>query len=393
MREIYLDSAATTKIDKSVLEAMEPYFTKNFGNASSIHGQGRIALMAIEESREVIAKKLGAKPEEIYFTSGGTESNNWAIKGFAFANKNKGRHIITSAIEHDCVLNSCKWLEKQGFRVTYLPVDKYGLVYPEDLEKAIQKDTILVSVMHANNEVGTIEPIEELAKICHDNNIYFHTDACQSFTKVPLDVEKQKLDLVTINAHKIYGPKGVGALYIRKGIKIEPWLHGGGHEKGFRSGTENVPGIVGFAKATEVTTALDIEQMENLRAILIKGSLEIPNSFLNGHPKLRLCNNANISFRFIEGESLVLRLDAKGIEASTGSACSSHSLEPSHVLLAMGLSPIDAHSSLRLTLGRNTTRDEIDYTLEVLNHEVENLRKISPFGDKSPFGGKGGKYV
>lgn len=380
MRRIYLDHAATTPVAKEVLEAMQPFFSQKFGNASSVHTLGREAREAIEKSREIIEKKLNAKDHRVIFTSGGTESNNFAIKGIGFANREKGKHIITTKIEHDCVLNSCKWLEKQGFEITYLPVDKEGFVNPDDVEKAIRKDTILVSVMHANNEIGTIEPIEEIGKICSEHDVYFHTDACQSFTKVPIDLEKQNIDLITINAHKIYGPKGIGALVIRKGIKIDPLLHGGGHEFGFRSGTENVPGIVGFAKAVEIAKERDVEHMTKLRDMLIEGALEIEDSRLNGPRKKRLCNNTNFSFKFIEGESLVLHLDAKGICASTGSACSSHSLEPSHVLLAIGLTPEEAHGSIRMTVGRENTEEEIKYTLEVLEEAVNKLREISPFG-------------
>ena len=382
MKRIYLDHAATTPIAKEVMKAMQPFFDKSFGNASSVHTLGREAREAIDDSREIIAKKLNAKNHTVIFTSGGTESNNFALKGIAFANRKKGKHIITSKIEHECVLNSCRWLEKQGFEVTYLPVDKEGFVNLNELEKAIRKDTILVSIIHANNEIGTIEPIEEIGKICSEHGIYFHTDACQSFTKVPINLKKQNIDLLTINAHKIYGPKGIGALVIRDGVKIDPLLHGGGHEFGFRSGTENVPGIIGFAKAVEIAKEKDVEHMRKLRDILIKGALEIENSRLNGPRERRLCNNANFSFKYIEGESLVLYLDMKGIEASTGSACSSRSLEPSHVLLAIGLTPEDAHGSIRLSVGRENTKDEMKYTLEVLKESVEILRKISPFGKK-----------
>ena len=382
MKRIYLDHAATTPIAKEVMKAMQPFFDKSFGNASSVHTLGREAREAIDDSREIIGKKLNAKNHTVIFTSGGTESNNFAIKGVAFANRKKGKHIITSKIEHECVLNSCRWLEKQGFEVTYLPVDKEGFVNLNELEKAIRKDTILVSIIHANNEIGTIEPIEEIGKICSKHEVYFHTDACQSFTKVPINLKKQNIDLLTINAHKIYGPKGIGALVIRDGVKIDPLLHGGGHEFGFRSGTENVPGIIGFAKAVEIAKEKDVEHMRKLRDILIKGALEIENSRLNGPRERRLCNNANFSFKYIEGESLVLYLDMKGIEASTGSACSSRSLEPSHVLLAIGLTPEDAHGSIRMSVGRENTKDEMKYTLEVLKESVEILRKISPFGKK-----------
>ena len=382
MKKIYLDHAATTPIAKEVMEAMQLYFGQKFGNASSVHALGREAREAIDDSREIIARELNAKNHTVIFTSGGTESNNFTIKGVAFANRKKGKHIITSKIEHECVLNSCRWLEKQGFEITYLPVDKEGFVDLDELEKAIRKDTILVSIIHANNEIGTIEPIEEIGKICSEHGIYFHTDACQSFTKVPINLKKQKIDLLTINAHKIYGPKGIGALVIRGGVKIDPLLHGGGHEFGFRSGTENVPGIVGFAKAVEIAKEKDVEHMKKLRDILIKGAFEIEDSRLNGSRERRLCNNANFSFKYVEGESLVLHLDMKGIEASTGSACSSRSLEPSHVLLNIGLTPEDAHGSIRLSVGRENTKDEMKYTIEVLKESVDILRKISPFGKK-----------
>ena len=380
MKKIYLDHAASTPVDERVLEAMLPFMKEKYGNASSIHALGQEAKRALEDSRETIAKALGVNMNEIFFTSGGTESNNWTLKGIAFANKEKGKHIITSKIGHDCVLNSAKWLEKNGFEVTYLDVDKNGIVQPETLEAAIRKDTILVSIIHGNNEIGTIQDLNQLGKICKKNRVFFHTDACQSFAKVPLDIKN--VDLVTINAHKIYGPKGVGALYIRKGVNIEEWQHGGGHEKGERSGTENIPGVVGFAKAA----MLGIKEMDKeakrqmqLRDYLIKNVLDIKDSWLNGHPEKRLPNNANFCFRFIEGESLVMKLDADGICASTGSACSTHSLEPSHVLMALGMKPEEAHGSLRLSLGKQTTKEEIDFILEKLPRSVEALRKISPF--------------
>ncbi|MBL7159926.1 MAG: cysteine desulfurase, partial [Candidatus Aenigmarchaeota archaeon] len=376
----YLDHAASTPVDERVLEAMLPFMKEKYGNASSIHALGQEAKRALEDSRESIAKALGVNMNEIFFTSGGTESNNWTLKGIAFANKEKGKHIITSKIEHDCVLNSAKWLEKNGFEVTYLDVDKNGIVQTETLEAAIRKDTILVSIIHGNNEIGTIQDLNQLGKICKKNRVFFHTDACQSFAKVSLDIKN--VDLVTINAHKIYGPKGVGALYIRKGVNIEEWQHGGGHEKGERSGTENIPGVVGFAKAA----MFGIKEMDKeakrqmqLRDYLIKNVLDIKDSWLNGHPEKRLPNNANFCFRFIEGESLVMKLDADGICASTGSACSTHSLEPSHVLMALGMKPEEAHGSLRLSLGKQTTKEEIDFVLEKLPKAVEALRKISPF--------------
>lgn len=376
---IYLDTAATTRVDQEVVKVMMPYFTDKFGNASSLHSSGREAEKALSDSRKTISEKVNAKNHRLVFTSGGTESNNFALKGVAFANREKGKHIITSRVEHDCVLNACKWLEKQGFEITYLPVDREGFVDLNGLEKAIRKDTILVSIIHANNEIGTIEPLTEIGKICSDRGVYFHTDACQSFTKVPINLEKQNIDLLTINSHKIYGPKGVGGLFVRQGVRADPLLHGGGHEFGLRSGTENVSGIVGFAKAAEMMKEDHVEHMARLRDMLIKGALEIEDSWLNGPTKDRLCNNANFTFRFIEGESLVVHMDMKGIAASTGSACSSNTLEPSHVLSAIGLKPEESHGSIRMSVGRENTKGEIEYTLEVLKDAVEKLRKISPF--------------
>ncbi len=376
MRRIYLDYAATTPISKEVLEAMKPFFYKKFGNASSIHKFGREAKEALENSREFIKKKSSAKEHELIFTSGGTESNNFAIKGIAFANRKKGKHIITTKIEHDCVLNACKWLENNGFEVSYLSVDKEGFVNLEELEKTIRKDTILVSIIHGNNEIGTIQNLKEIGKICMKKGIYFHTDACQSFMKEKIDFDY--VDLVSVNAHKIYGPKGVGGLFIRKGVKIDPLLHGGGHEFSLRSGTENVAGIVGFAKAVEIMKEKDIENMRKTRDLLIRGALKIENTRLNG-PKgeKRLCNNANISFIGIEGEAIVLRLDEKGIAVSTGSACSSRSLEPSHVLLALGLRPEEIHSAIRFSTGKETKKEEIEYVVKTLEEVVGELRNIS----------------
>ncbi len=374
--KVYLDNAATTPIAPEVLEAMLPFLKEKFGNASSLHQWGREAREAIENARTIIAQKLNCEVSEVIFTSSGTESNNMAIKGIAFANRDKGKHIITQKTEHPCVLNTCKWLERHGFEVTYLDVDEYGMVRLEDLEAAIREDTILVSIMHANNEIGTVQPIEEIAKICREHEVYFHTDACQSFTKETLDVKRFGIDLVTINAHKIHGPKGVGALIVREGVKIEPLLHGGGHEFGLRSGTENVAGIVGFGKAVEIAKPEHNEYMRKLRDLLIRRVLdEIERVRLNGHPTRRLCNNTNFTFYGIEGGSLVLRLDARGIAASTGSACSSIKLEPSHVLLAVGLKPEEALGSLRLTLSRYNTKEEIKYAIDVLKEEVADLRK------------------
>lgn len=380
-KTIYLDNGATTPMDKKVIEAMEPFFDKKFGNASSSHHLGQEAKIAMEDARKVIANSINARPEEIIFTSGGTESNNFAIKGIAFANKSKN-HIITTKIEHKCVLNSCRWLETQGFKVTYLDVDKEGFINPADLEKAITEKTILVSVIHGNNEIGTIQDIKKLGEICRKYNIYFHIDACQSYTKTELDVKKQPLDLITLNAHKIHGPKGVGALYIRKGTKIDTWQHGGGHEFNMRSGTENIPGIVGFAEAVKLAlNKKHIDYMTNLRDKLIEGILKIQETKLNGpFGEKRLCNNANFSFKGVEGEAIGGYLDQKGICSSTGSACSEMTLEPSYVLQAIGLSHQEANGSLRLTISRFTTEEEIDLTLKVLPDIIKKLRGMSPLG-------------
>jgi cysteine desulfurase len=381
---VYLDHSATSAVDPKVLEVMLPFFDREYGNASSLYDQGQIAHAALEEAREKVSRVINADSGEIVFTSGGTESNNTALKGAAFAARAEGKkkHIITSQIEHDCVLNTCKWLEKIGFDITYFPVDRYGLVNLEHLEEAIRKDTLLISIMHANNEIGTIQDIKEIGALAHEHGVFFHTDAVQSVTKVPVDVKDMNVDMLSVSSHKIHGPKGVGCLYVKKGTKIDPLMHGGGHEKGFRSGTENVSGIVGFAEAVRIGEAerpKEMKRIEKLRDRLIQGVLEIENSWLNGHPEKRLPINAHFCFKFIEGESLILRLDMKGISASTGSACSSKSLKPSHVLLAIGLPPEDAHSSLRLTLGRDNSKEDIDYTLEVLPDVVADLREISPF--------------
>lgn len=380
MRKVYMDYAATTPVDPRVVKTMMPYLNKNFGNTMSLHSWGREAKSALEDSRETVADLMHAEPEEIIFTGSATEANNTVLKGIAFANKERGKHIITSSIEHHCVLESARWLKKQGFDVTFLPVDKYGLIDPKKLENAIRKDTILVSIMHANNEIGTIEPIEEIGKICGEHNVYFHTDAAQSFGKIPIDIKN--VDLMTVSSHKMYGPKGAAALYIRKNVKIEPLIHGGGHEFGLRSSTVNVPAIVGFTEAVKICKKeMDKEskKVSQLRDVLIKGTLKIENSHLNGHPTKRLPNNANFWFAFIEGESLIVQLDMNGIAASTGSACSSESLEPSHVLLAIGLKPHEAHGSLRLSLGRWTTKEDVNYVLEVLPKVVARLREISPY--------------
>jgi cysteine desulfurase len=385
MKKVYMDYAATTPVDPRVFEVMKPYFSKKFGNTMSLHSIGQEAKRALEESREKIASLMNAKSGRLIFTSSATEANNMALKGIAFANREKGKHIIVSAIEHHCVLESARWLETQGFKVTYLKVDRYGFVDPAELEDAIRKDTILVSIMHANNEIGTIEPIEEIGRICRKKGVYFHTDAAQSYGKIPVDVEKMNVDLLTASSHKMYGPKGAAALYIADNVKIEPLIHGGGHEFGLRSSTVNVPAIVGFAAAAEIAKKemnSEARRLTKLRDKLIKGVLEIEDSHLNGHPTKRLPNNTNFWFAFIEGESLITQLDMYGIAASTGSACSSESLEPSHVLLAIGLKHEEAHGSLRLSLGRWSKKEDVDYVLKVLPEAVERLRAISPFKGK-----------
>ena len=379
-KTIYLDNAATTKVDEGVLKEMLPYFSEKYGNASSKHLVGQEAKRAIEEARDVIAKSIGAKREEVIFTSGGTEGNNFVLKGLFFANNKKGKnHIIISKIEHDCILNTCKWLEKEGAKITYLNVDSEGFIDINELKNAITPETLVVSVIHGNNEIGTIQDIASIGKICREKGVYFHTDACQSYTKADIDVKKQNLDFVTLNSHKIHGPKGVGALFIRKGIEIIPLLHGGGHEFKLRSSTENVPGIVGFAKAVKISKSNNIKYMTKLRDKLIESMLKIPNTRLNG-PKgdKRLCNNINISFGNIEGEAMGGYLDAYNICSSTGSACSSHSLEPSHVLKAIGCDHLRINSSIRLSISKYTTEEEIDYTLDILEKVVDKLRKMSP---------------
>jgi cysteine desulfurase len=383
IKRIYLDYAATTPVDQRVLRAMLPYFSRKFGNTMSLYSFGQEAKFALEESREQVAGLMGARPEEIIFTGSATESNNLALKGMAYANKSRGNHIVISSIEHPCIMESARYLEKQGFKITRLPVDKYGLVNLEDVRKAIREDTVLVSVIHASNEIGTIQPVAKIGKICRERGVYFHTDAVQSFGKIPINVNKMNIDLLSASSHKMYGPKGAALLYVRKGIRIEPILHGGGQEQGLRSSTVNVAAIVGFAKACEIAKR-EMEKeglrVSKLRDKLIKEVLRrIPDSNLNGHPKERLPNNANFRFKGIEGESMVIQLDLAGIAASTGSACSSVSLEPSHVLLAIGLKHQEAHGSLRISLGRWTRESEINYFLTVLPKIISNLRKISPF--------------
>ncbi len=383
-RFVYMDHAATTFSKPEVVEAMRYFLKEHFGNPSSLYSIGREAREAVETAREQLAKALGAEPEEIYFTSGGTESDNWAVKGTAFARRKEGKHIITTPIEHHAVLYPCEYLETKGFDVTYLPVDGDGLVDPADVEAAIRDDTILISVMYANNEIGTLEPVLEIGKIAAEKGIPFHTDAVQVIGKVPLDMKRahSDVDMLSLSSHKFYGPKGVGALYIRKGVEIDNYMHGGAQERGKRAGTENVAGIVGMGKAIELATA-DIEahnkKIMKLRDRLRKGVLEISHTRLNGHPEKRLPGNLNFSFEFIEGESLLLMLDQAGICGSTGSACTTGALGPSHVLTATGLPPEIARGTLRLTLGDANSEEDIDYVLEVLPEIIEKLRAMSPF--------------
>ncbi|MCW4015789.1 MAG: cysteine desulfurase NifS [Candidatus Bathyarchaeota archaeon] len=379
---IYMDYAATTPVDPRVLKAMEPYFSEEYGNTMSLHKQGRTAKKALDQSRQTVAALMNAQPDELIFTASATEASNMVIKGVAYANKNKGKHIITSAIEHNCVLEPARWLEQQGYEITCLPVDKYGLVDPSKLEEKIRKDTILVSIMHANNEIGTIQDIQQIGKICKEKNIYFHSDAVQSFGKIPIDVKQTNIDLLSVSSHKMYGPKGVGALYIKKGTKIEPLLHGGGHEFHKRASTVNVAGIVGFAQAAQIQQqemAFDAQKQTKLRDKIINKILTIDDSHLNGHPTKRLPNNTNFWFAYIEGESLLMHLDMEGIAVSTGSACSSNDLAASHVLLAIGLKPQEAHGSLRLSIGKYTTEEGVDYVLQTVPKAVQRLREISPF--------------
>ncbi len=382
MKQIYLDYAATTPTHPEVVKAMLPYFSEVFGNPSSIYFCGQEAKGATEEARVRVAGLIGARDEEIVFTSGGTEADNFALKGVAFANENKGNHIITSSIEHHAVIETGKFLERRGFSVTYLPVDGYGLVDPDDVRRAITGKTTLISVMHASNEIGTVEPIAEIGRIAREAGVYFHTDAVQAAGHIPIDVDELGVDLLSMSAHKLYGPKGVGALYIRKGTKLLPFMHGGEQERRRRASTENVPGIVGFGRAVELARQEmheEVERLTHLRDELIKGILEgIDHTRLNGHPSKRLPNHVNVSVDFVEGESMCLNLDLEGICVSTGSACSSSSLEPSHVLLAIGLPSEQTHSSLRLTLGKWTGEEEIDRVLEVLPPIVAKLRAMSP---------------
>lgn len=394
MKKIYFDNAATTKIDEKVLKAMIPYFEKYYGNASSQHVFGSEAKNALEKSRRIIAKEIDAKASEIVFTSGGTESNNLALKGLFFENYPKKNHIVTTKIEHDCVLKTCKWLEKQGCRVTYLNVNEEGFIDLDELKNSITEKTFVVSIIHGNNEIGVVQDIEKIGEICKEKNVLFHTDACQSFTKVPINVKKQNVNLMTLNAHKIHGPKGVGALYIRgngnistnsskhgqirEDVKIVPLFHGGGHERKLRSGTENIPGIVGFAEAVKVSNKKYVLKMEKLRDKLIDGLLEINDVKLNGSRENRLCNNVNVSFMNIEGEAVGGYLEANGILTSTGSACMSNTLESSHVLKALGFEPLRANSSLRISLSKYNNEEEVDYFLKKISGIVKKLRRFSP---------------
>ena len=381
-KKIYFDYAATTPVDPQVLKAMLPYFESNFANTMSLHEMGRKAAEAVEKGRKIVSDYIQAKPEEIVFTASATESNNWVLKGVAFANRNKGNHIIISPIEHDCVLESARWLARNGFEISYVKVDQFGLVDLEDLKKIIRKETILVSIIHGNNEIGTVQDIGKIGEICKERSVYFHTDAAQSFGKEEIDVNKMNIDFLTASSHKIYGPKGVAILYIKIGAVIEIMMHGGGHENGKRSATVNVPAIMGMVKAIEIykkNREVENQKISKWRDEIINNLLKIKGSRLNGHDKKRLVNNVNISFAGVEGESLLMELDLKGIEVSTGSACSSTSLEPSHVLMAIGLEAQVAHGSLRISLGRWTTQNEIDYLLKTVPEVVEKFRKISPF--------------
>ena len=382
MKRIYLDYAATTPVHPDVVKAMTPYFTEMFGNPSSIYSFGQEAKSALDESRSQVARFIGAHEEEIVFTSGGSESDNFALKGVAFAHKGNKNHIITSSIEHHAITETCQFLKRIGFNITYLPVDEFGMVDPGEVKKAITPRTLLVSVMYANNEVGTIEPIQEISQVTREAEVYFHTDAVQALGHIPLVVNELGVDLLSMSAHKLHGPKGVGALYIRKGTKITSFMHGGAQERGLRASTENIPGIVGFAKAVELARLeMDDEarHLIRLRDQLIEGILtRIDNTHLNGHPTKRLPNNANITIEFVEGESTCLNLDLEGICVSTGSACSTSSLKPSPVLIAMGIPPEKAHSSIRFTLGKWTDEEDIHKVLEVLPKITAKLRSISP---------------
>ena len=382
MKNVYIDYAATTYVKPEVLEEMMPFFTEKYGNPSSFYGISRETKMAIDKARNRVAKALNCDLNEVYFTGGGSEADNWAIKGIASAHRKKGNHIITTKIEHHAVLHTCEYLEKQGFEVTYLNVDKEGFIDLEELKNAITDKTILVSIMFANNEIGTIQPIKEIGKICRERKVFFHTDAVQAVGNIPIDVKEMNIDLLSLAGHKIYGPKGIGALYIRKGVRIDNLIHGGGQERARRAGTENTPSVVGLGKAIELATE-NLEEHNKklvvLRDKLIDGLLKVPHTRLNGpRGDKRLPGNVNITFEFIEGESILLSLDFEGVCASSGSACTSGSLDPSHVLLAIGLPHEKAHGSLRLTLGDGSTEEDVDYVLEVVPPIIERLRKMSP---------------
>jgi cysteine desulfurase len=383
-RRVYMDHSATTPVDPAVVQTMLPYFSEKFGNASTLYSLGREAKEGLEKAREQVAGGLGTSAEDIVFTSGGTESDNLGIMGVAYGRKEKGGHVITTSIEHPAVLNTCEQLESQGFEVTYLPVNEYGQVLAEELEASMRDDTFLVSIGYGNHEIGTVQDIKELAKIAHEHGALVHTDAVQAVTKVPLNVDDVDIDLLSLSGHKIYGPKGVGALYVRKGVKLTALMHGGGHERQLRSGTENVPGIVGLGKAVELgigRMGASIPRIKALRDRLMDGVLgTVGDAFLNGHPEKRLPHNAHFRFSYIEGEAIILNLDFLGIAAATGSACTSSSLKASHVLLAIGLKPEQAHGSLRLTLGQGNTDEDVDYVLEKVPQVVEKLRSMSPLG-------------
>ena len=379
---IYVDNAATTKMNAAVAEEMIPFMTEFYGNPSSIYLEGREAKRAVEKSREQVAKAISAEPKEIYFTGSGTEADNWAVRSAASAYSNKGKHIITSSVEHHAVLHTCQDLEKQGYEVTYLPVDEYGRVSVEDLRNSIRPDTILVSIMFANNEIGTIMPVKEIGAVCRENGVLFHTDAVQAIGMCEINVEELNIDMLSLTAHKFHGPKGAGALYVRQGVKLTPFITGGAQERGKRAATENVPGIVGLGKAIELAAENIPERqkkLSELRDYYIEKVLnKIPYSRLNGHPKDRLPGNANISFQFIEGEGMLLRLDMKGISASSGSACTSGSLDPSHVILAIGLKHEEAHGSLRVSFDETNTKEQVDYIVDELADIIELLRNMSP---------------
>lgn len=386
MKRIYMDHSATTPVAPEVLQAMLPYFAERFGNASSLHSFGLEAREAIEDARERVAKLINAEPSEIYFTSGGTESDNIALKGIAFKNRKNGRHIITSSFEHPAILEVCRALAKMDYDVTYLPVTREGLIEPDGVREAIRPDTILISIMHANNEIGTIEPLQEIGQIAKEKGVLFHSDCVQSVGKIPVDVKALGLDALSLSGHKFYGPKGIGALFVRKGVKIKSIMEGGGHERGLRSGTENVPCIVGLARAADLAKETMTDEAKRLTALrdslrdLVLGGID--ESWLNGHPTRRLPSNLNFGFRYIEGESLILLLDAKGIAASTGSACSSKKLSASHVLMSIGLKPEECHGSLRITLGRSNTLEDIRFASQTIEESVKRLRMMSALGPR-----------